>query len=353
MKKIGNIVRWIIGILIIVIGLALSTESAIAGILWALVGLINLPPITKKIPQFKGRTPVLVVGCIVLIFVGIASFGTTEQSSQLSQGQQNISDTPSTPSPVTTESDSLDTETAGELRQWINNSISTVNGHISASNSAIKKWSKIPEQDFLPIWESVVLDHLRSTEQFSSMVTYLKSAASLYTSLYNDNAKIAWIKQLTNDLSESDTANKELLKKYPFDLLTESPVHGTFYITQRLETSYSDNILGALQKEFDSYQAKSTSDWVAYDVEYSFGTASRGDTFRIIHADSLNPFTQSGAYEVYYVDTGTTTETVDMQGFRNTVPVYQLIENLDEAHYDLEEYQKNRNQCLTYLEELK
>lgn len=369
MKKVGNIIRWIIGIFIILIGLIFSLISVTIGILWALVGLIILPPISRKIPQFKGRKPVLIVGCIVFIIAGGMAMPESESPTQHSQSAQiqNTPNTPpedtssqdvspqdtSTPEPANTEADTLDAKTVEEIKKWINNSVSVNTGNVSASKSDIKKWSKISEQNFLPVWKNSVLVHLQSLKQYSSMASYLKGATSLYESLYGDSTETAAIKQLADNLSESDTANKELLKKYPFDLLSEYPSHGTFYITQRLETSYSDNILGALQKEFDSYQAKSTSDWVAYDVEYSFGTALRGDTYRIIHADSLNPFTQSGAYEVYYVDTGATTETVDMQGFRNTVPVYQLIENPDELNVDLEEYQRNWAHCLTYLEELK
>lgn len=51
---------------------------------------------------------------------------------------------------------------------------------------------------------------------------------------------------VTAKLSQCVSANKELLKKYPFDLLTASPSYGTFYITQRLENSYSDIAHGVL-----------------------------------------------------------------------------------------------------------
>ncbi|MBM6725288.1 hypothetical protein H6C13_19825 [Pseudoflavonifractor phocaeensis] len=124
-------------------------------------------------------------------------------------------------------------------------------------------------------------------------------------------------------------------------------------MTQRLEKAYSDNILGALQKEFDSYQAQSTSDWVAYDVEYVMGTAYPGDSLYVLHADNLNPFSQSDAYELYYIDTGETTELVNSKGFTSTVPVYQLVENTDAIIADQQAYSTNWSQCFVNLEKMK
>lgn len=373
MKKLGKIIRWIIGVCIILVGLALlSGIGVLTGVSMMLIGLLLLPPITSKIPQFKGRTPALIAGCIVLLFVAFAATPETDSAStpkppQSSQAQ-DTPDAPSQDAQATepTSTDTLDAETAEELRQWLKGAVATSTGTVNATKSELKKWGKIPEQELLPIWQSVVLEQVRIAEQsignaeapseettFNNLVSYLNGVAGLYESLYSNSTEATGIKQLSSKLSQCVSANKELLKKYPFDLLTASPSYGTFYITQRLENSYSDNILGMLQKEFDSYQTKTTSDWVAYDVEYVLGTAMPGDTFRVLHADELNPFTQTGAYEVYYVDTGTTTETVDQKGFRNTVAVYQLVPNLDEADADRQEYMSNRDQCLTSIEALK
>ena len=409
MKKIVNFVRWIIGIFIILVGLLMMFVSVMTGILWALIGLIILPVVSKKIPKFKGRTPVLIIGCVVLFFAGIMADSSTVPSSQTDVAQQQTEDKQSEPQEAQQQTEnkqsepqetqqqtedeqndpqetqqqtadkqdvpgegtastdeSLDTETTEELKRWIRGSVSTATGAVNVKKSDIKKWGKVSEQEFSPIWESVVLENICSQEQsldlvdiasdmsdFKSMAAYLKGASDLYESLYSGTKKTVNIRKYADELSQMVAKNKELQKKYPYHLETAYPTYDTFYITQRLETAYSDNILGALQKEFDSYQAKSSSDWVAYNVEYVFDTATPGDTFCVIHADTLNPFTKTGAYDVCYVDTGTTTETVDDKGFRNTVPVLQLVDDADSIIADQQEYANSHSECLEILYSVK
>lgn len=367
MKKVGSIVRWIIGIFVILGGLGFITGSAVSGILLILMGLVILPPITKRIPQFKGRKPVLVVGCIVLFFAGILTAPDT-QSTGIAQGTTNSDSSIQTDFPQASPTNTpaaLDDQTADELRTWISESISST-GTVTAKDKDIKKWAKISENECYPVWESVVLSELRSNEDligfhsgaadvsvFISIANYLNGAISLYESLYSNSTVIGDIRELASDFDQAATASRELERKYPFDLSSAAPYSGTFYVTQRLDKAYSDNILGALQKEFDSYQAQSTSDWVAYDVEYVMGTAFPGDSLYVLHADNLNPFSQSDAYELYYIDTGETTELVNSRGFTSTVPVYQLVENTDAIIADQQAYSTNWSQCFVNLEKMK
>lgn len=361
-KKIKTVVRWVFGILLLLLGALIAIAGAAAGVLWILSGLLILPPVTKKIPPFKGRRPALIFACIALVIVGIVAIPEPEPTAQAeatpSGIPQDVSPEPSQkPAP---ESLKIDTEA---LRAWVNASISSA-GDVTAKERDLKKWRSVAEKDFLPVWKSVVLEHLAPIEQrmseedwdmgiFDSLIKYLGGAKELYQSLYGSSGTISEVERLTDRLSEYVAANQGLQEKYPFDLRTVSPSYGTFYITQRLENAYSDNILGALQKEFDSYEAQEESKWVAYDVDYVLDTPIPGDTFRILHADSLNPFTQSGVYTVCYLDAGETTETVNQQGFRNTVPVYQLIDSSEELELDQQLYHQNQSQCCIEIERLK
>lgn len=371
MKKLGYIIRWIIGCGIILIGLAVVGESVMTTVLWAAAGIVSLPPVSGKIPMFKGRKPVLIVGCVALLFAGVMAFPTTESTTPQPQPTQTASEEASQADEPSSEVEqikpaSLDADAADELRRWIGQSVSATTGTVSAEKADILKWSAFSEQEVLSVWQSVVLEQVHLTEEtisyadggqeetaYQDLTSYIRGAVELYGRLYSDSAEAEEVGKLAEELSKGVTANKELQKRYPFDLPTDYPSYSTFYITQRLENSYTDNILGMLQKEYDSYQAESTSNWVAYDVKYVFNTPLPGDTFRVIHADTLNPFTQTGVYDICYVDTGTTTETVDQKGFRKTVPVYQLVADLDEIDADRLTYTDNRNQYLACITELK
>jgi hypothetical protein len=353
MKKAMNIVKWVISILIILIGVLFLVAYPASGILCILAGVIVLPPISSKIPQFRGKRPVLIVGCIALLFIGILIMPGAESTGE-AKTENAVNSNPTT-----------DAETAEELRAWIESSISGT-GTVTASDKEIKKWGKLSEESFLTVWQDVVLEQVRQkeqsidqnditsgTEQFKDVTNYIKGAVTLYKNAYGDSGAVDEISQLRSDISECMNANKNLKGQYPFNLMTAYISYETFYIAQRLETSYSDNILGVLQKEYDSYQPQSTSDWVAYDVEYSYGVALPGDTYQVIHADSLNPFTQSGVYNIYCVDTGTTKELVDTKGFRNTVTVYQLVENMDDVSSAQQMYWENWYSCMDDLRAIK
>ena len=99
MKKI---IRWFFGVLLLFGALASFALSFPAGICLFAAGLILLPPVSRRIPQFKGRKLVLSVGCVVLALMGIVYMSETE-SETVAERQEP---------PEATETETAETETA-------------------------------------------------------------------------------------------------------------------------------------------------------------------------------------------------------------------------------------------------
>ncbi|MDE7478991.1 MAG: hypothetical protein K2M91_13790 [Lachnospiraceae bacterium] len=383
MKTIGKIVRWIMGVLFILFGLIFVAISFLSCVLWVASGLLLLPPIVNRIPEFKHKKGMLIGGSIIMFFMAFVFVPEYEQSEtvlvegtadEMSQPestalpketsqqestaqmdevlQQEKEDQPV--SNTTPKEDAEEKIDEKELAGWIEDKLSQ---RESVTDKERKKWEKVKEETFLPLWQDTVLKEVESYgDNYDSMIEYMERAETLYEELYGSGEnQISSIKQVVKDLSDMLDENKNLKWKYGDDLETINLncQFAEFYITQRLEQNYSDNILGRLQKEYDSYQTQYTSDWVAYDVEYIWDTPTAGDTFRIIHADSQNPFTQQGVYEVAYYDTGSTTKISNSGGFVQEVPVYQLIENVTELQADIDEYFTNLGLCADRYNALK
>lgn len=377
MKKLGKVIQWFVGIVTILSGVLMLSESVLGGALWVLGGLLVLPPVTPKIPQFRGRGAVLVIGYLFLFLAGSFIMPTTESGEQPVQTASDEADLPDAPpaeeAPDATAEPAADPQDdagefgkkeAKELKEWILGAVSST-GDITATDKEFKKWGKFEEDDFLPVWESAVLecvkeesknidstDSFGGMECFDSMTGYLESASALYENIYGDSEEISEVRELSESLSEQVAENKALQEKYPFDLCTAAPSRGIFYISHKLETSYSDNILGALEKEIDSYQEEESSDWVANDVKYIGDEAYGGDERYVIHANNVSPFPRQDAYSIYYTDTGKTVELVDGLGFRNEVPIYQMIEGGD-VEMDRQRYTDNLDGCCYDLEAIK
>lgn len=67
------IIRWIFGLSYILLAFVFKIYSNLFCITWILAGLIILPPVTKLIPQFKGRRLVLILACVVLLSIGMST----------------------------------------------------------------------------------------------------------------------------------------------------------------------------------------------------------------------------------------------------------------------------------------
>ena len=104
------------------------------------------------------------------------------------------------------------------------------------------------------------------------------------------------------------------------------------YVTQRLETKYDDTIAGAVQKGIDSLDQPKGSEWVAYDVRYEAYGQYPGDDCAVICASQKNPFSKAGTYYISYIVSNETRNLKDSKGFTSTVPVYYMLDNVDDLY---------------------
>ncbi len=379
MKKISIIIRWILGIFIVLLGVASFFDSILGSALWTLSGILVIPSVSEKISFFKDRKMPLVVCCLGLIFIGsffMPETGTDSGDSTVNAQEDaenaventetNVQDTvpevkPEEPKESDTSGDNPDTQSTAfetdKLAAWIKEKIEGTDPSISRKER--KEWKDIAEADFTPVWKSVLASAIDDCcsiwVNLEGAEKILSNSIALYVDMYGNDANVSDISNLSNELNSYLESNKNLNEKYSFDLGSSysSYTQDEFYITQRLEKGYSDNILGILQKEADSYKPETASDWVAYNVDYVLGTATPGDTCSVVHSDNLNPFPESGAYNITYVDTGTTMDLTNTKGFTQTVPVYQMIEDVATLEADGIKYNKNNNNAIGCYERLR
>lgn len=69
------VISWIVGLFFILSALLINVQAIVLCITWILAGLIILPPVTKLIPQFKGKTLVLILVFVILLLVGLLAVG--------------------------------------------------------------------------------------------------------------------------------------------------------------------------------------------------------------------------------------------------------------------------------------
>lgn len=80
LQKVIKLLRWGIGILIILLGLLFWNDSLVTTVLWIVTGLLMLPLVANLIPIFPGRKFILPVICICLFFAGGMSLPPVENS---------------------------------------------------------------------------------------------------------------------------------------------------------------------------------------------------------------------------------------------------------------------------------
>ncbi len=245
----------------------------------------------------------------------------------------------------------VDTE---QLTAWLLGKIAETSPSISEKERS--ELDGIAESDFASAWKSALASALDDCCQFEISLdgadNILSKAIALYKDMYGQDNQISDIRKLADGISICLQSNKDLKANYSFDLETIAYSQSGFYITQRLGSSYLDNFLGELQEKLDSTDLKAHSDWAAYNVEYAFGTAMPGSICSVIRSDNMNPFPESGVYNIAYIDTGTTMDVTSTEGFTQTVPVYQMIDDLAAFNADRTAYQENYNNALIYYENI-
>lgn len=331
MRKIA---QWVIGVFVILMGITSLKDSAVAGIVWILSGLLIIPIITKTIPSFNGKKAVIPVCCICLFFIGALALPDTEQ---VNSGKEEIQETADYHED-TTNSLERNIDDKKELSTWLDQKLLDESAEVT--DNEVKFWGKAEEKEFLSVWKKTVLEHLREKEDPSEIAGYVVNACDIYVKIYGTTNKISSIVDNSENMANCLKEQEAITGKYNFDFLwaCNNLMNGKFYVSQRLSKSYSAGIMGKLQEAADSYNQTDDSDWVAYNVEYIFNEPVCGDECFVIHADIKDPFHKSGAYDIYYYDTGEQITLSDSSGFNEDVPIFHLVEDISGLEYDKENY---------------
>lgn len=125
------------------------------------------------------------------------------------------------------------------------------------------------------------------------------------------------------------------------------------YVTQRLKTHYDDTISGAVRKELDSLNQPKGSEWVAYNVKYEVYGEYPGDDCAVICASQKNPFSKAGTYYISYIVSNETRNLKDSKGFTSTVPVYYMLDNVDDLYTRYTKSEERKTEISQEIDRLK
>lgn len=373
MKIIGKIAAWIVSVVLILTGLLLLIDSVVTGLLWIGAGILALPPVRKKIPEFKYRKAALPVCCIFLLLAGIGLIpGIDELVEETAKNQTDSKESSNEEKEPKKEGkepkkeevkksdnkketdkkkEENDTSQEADLLKWIADTLygeHTEGETLEIADSDKETWSKVSEDDFLAAWKKAVLSQLDTRNgEYGLIESDLERAVILYQSVRKSTVPISSIQQNLDALSQAILTNSEIEKKYSFDFMNayESYKTGDFYISGIIETAYDDNVAGKIQKELDSYSEHETTNWQANNVEYILDSPIPGDNDMIIQADSTFKFPKSGVYNLAYFDTGDTIKIVRAGGFEEDVPLLYLIEDGSQFSEDANTYAYNQTAC--------
>ena len=199
--------------------------------------------------------------------------------------------------------------------------------------TSIEQLKQLKAKKFRNEWEEVLYTEVFEGYDWNASVSgKMTNLCNLYKEVQGNTDDIDSLISKQQELDNYEQQIDEVNQKYSFDIHGIEMQSDYFYVTQRLEKGYEDNILGMIEKEIDSYTEEDSSDWVAYNVgEFNLP----GDERYIIHSDELNPFSEAGIYEVTYVDLGETLSVTDTKGFTAEEPVFLMLADAADLSYDL------------------
>lgn len=199
--------------------------------------------------------------------------------------------------------------------------------------TSIEQLKQLKAKKFRNEWEKVLYTEVFEGYDWNASVSgKMTNLCNLYKEVQENTDDIDSLISEQQKLDNYEQQIDEVNQKYSFDIHGIEMQSSSFYVTQRLEKGYEDNIAGMIEKEIDSYTEEDSSDWVAYDVD-EFGWP--GDERYIIHSDELNPFPEAGVYDVTYVDLGETLSVTDSKGFTAEEPVFLMLADAADLSYDL------------------
>ncbi len=225
MRTIGKILRWFIGIIVILMGWASTETDKITGILWILTGLLILPAVSKRIPQFKNRKAVLLVVCICLFVAGgMASSGQEQMPKTDQVGQAGGTDSSKKINKESKENEKTDGKKAVEPEITEGDTdrdadtVSDIRTETDASNNAVPTYSEETIKESLKVYS-----YEENPYYLEGLQRYVDGFNGLYVEM-NAEQEVK-ILPLENILKEADVSwnmRRKILELEGKDILTNA-----------------------------------------------------------------------------------------------------------------------------------
>lgn len=394
MKLLLKIARWLLGSFLFLLGLVFLSEKLSSAMMFLISGTLIVPVFSHKIKLFQKRKFLIPVVAVMLFFIGVYGLGMSEESKTAStnvaeqpkaeetmdytQGtskteenstteeknkiekndkvtkQQNEDPSPKKKSDSEAKKENMLSE--DEIKKWISKNV----GYEVSKKKKEKFLTRVDEPTFFTVWRRDLYSKISSEEMtFSSLRSETKEYLELYTQLFGSNSEsVRKISKYIDKLDKLDQEKYDIGKNYDFYLKDSVVFSDNFYILNRLETRYQDNISGRLQKEIDSYNQKPHTEWLARNVEYNsiFGSTP-GDEKFVIRTSGSGTFSKQGSYWLSYVSTNKTLDLIDQNGFESKAPILYLVEHPEQAQQDIlswnssnTEFEKLHEELMHYLD---
>lgn len=355
MNKAVKHIRRITVLLLILSSFSVPVSTGSRYFLGITFGFLLLIPAAPGISSFNKRNAAFLFCCTALILTGGCTSPKTEDNGSGRQDSAAEDSVKTEPGKTVASKKAPDKD---DISSWLYAEFTGSESAFTAED--IKTWEKNNQNAFYKIWRKSVLKQIKGwedTEDYQKTAEEITRSCSIYKKICTSEKENA-VKTLLQDaetVSCLAKENKKLQDKYSFDILSDRDMYSfnTYYINRQLETAYSDNLVGKIQKEAESYQSKDYLDWVAYNVDYLMNEPVRGDTcLMIIRTKTDEPFAKAGAYYLAYTDTGKTMTLIDSRGFSQEVPVCRMLGNGDIVEKDFSQYIDNTDTCFSLCWEM-
>ena len=348
-EKVIGAAQWLAAAVLILLGVAGFAGGENLMALWCVAGVLLVPPVWKPLLLFVQNRWILLAVCAVLLGAGVHGMNK----------RLELSNPPESGTALAQQVEELNGR-EGKLLQWLDEQI-YVECQVPEQEE-LDRWKNFSAEKFDAVWKIALNPCVTEWDMasLSSRTKQLGVASEIYARIRGEENLPENVRTAIADIQMCWEEASQLEQQYPFDIRSaaESMMTQTLYITQRLDETYDENLLGALQKELNSYVPEEDSFWVAYDAQYIGGTAYPGETLWILYADQRDYFPQAGAHNLSCVNTGKTIQIERNGGFVSEVPVYQIIENGEQFQLDAQLYGTDRdwialsvNELVWYLEQ--
>lgn len=371
MKKLKTALQYFVGGVMILLALSLAMIHAgiFSVLIMILAGVILLPPVTRRIPQFRFRKAALIFLSLFLWVFAVtiadipevehtetaasstvtsendaaqkaeeaaskaaeeAAKKAAEEAAASEKAAKKAAEAAAASAKVEQEAKAASEKEAAETAAKIEELKTLIEADYKQNDipRKDKKAMKKPEEELLyQAWRSVAMDKIRDLDDQDAVFREYKNLVSFYKKIYPDSALIHVQSSYVESIDAAESRLKKAkISRYGCSLEDSVVCHETLYVYKQLETYYDDNILGNLRKQLDSLDTSKVTEWLCYDVDYILGDAYPGDNPYVLVSQNQDTFSRRGAYNMSYVDSGTTTKLVDSNGFRMDAPVYYLVD---------------------------